>query len=221
MELKALSGQSLEEYKTLRAEIFRSFDAADKNILACITANGVALAYGAKDGNVYVLMLACVLPVYFWIQHALYRIEVAKLSAYITVFLESPETGLMWETRVHRAELVGRGKSKLAYLVYGARAIILPYPVLVTISLLTMRGSLKPGSLSIPLVASFLTGTILVSILAAIPTTSSFVRLRKRWVEIYKMIKEEERALANGEPAAILTTIDAPNPLMRPPVVKG
>jgi len=111
MEPRTFSSGSLEEYKTLRSEILRSFDAADKNILACITANGLALAYGAKESNSYILVFACMLPIYFWIQHALYRTEVAKLSAYIIVFLESQETGLMWETRIHRADLaVGGGE---------------------------------------------------------------------------------------------------------------
>ncbi|MFL6260292.1 MAG: hypothetical protein ACJ76Y_11320 [Thermoanaerobaculia bacterium] len=207
MEPKTPSNNSLEEYKTLRAEIFRSFDAADKNILACITANGVALAYGAKEANVYVLILACMLPIYFWIQHALYRTEVAKLSAYITVFLESPKSGLMWETRVHKADLAESRGGKLAY---AARAIILPYPILVTVSLLTMLGSLKPESLNVPLAIVLSAIAILVIILAAILTNSSLARLRKHWLEIYENIKEEERNLAHGVPVTALLSSEHP-----------
>ena len=36
---------NIEEYKTLRTEILRNFVAMEKNLIACITTNGVALAY--------------------------------------------------------------------------------------------------------------------------------------------------------------------------------
>lgn len=206
-EPRASSSHSLEEYKTLRAEIMRSFDAADKNILACITANGVALAYGAKEDNTYVLVLACMLPIYFWIQHALYRNEVAKLSAYITVFLENPATGLMWETRVHRADLLD---SRVGKLAYATRSVMLPYPILLVVSLLTMLSSLDLASLDRQMVTVLLLVGMLSVVVAAILTNSSLGRLRKHWLTVYEVIKEEEMNRNPGAPAANQLTAERP-----------
>jgi hypothetical protein len=63
--------QSIEEYRTLRTEIIRNFEASERNLLACITANGIALAYGIKESQPLVLLLAILIPIYFWIQRFL------------------------------------------------------------------------------------------------------------------------------------------------------
>ena len=74
--------QSIEEYKTLRSEILRNFDASERNLLACITANGVALVYGIKDSQPLVLVIAILIPVYFWIQNTFYRRNLYNLSTW-------------------------------------------------------------------------------------------------------------------------------------------
>ena len=72
---------NIEEYKSLRTEILRNFEAMRNNLIACITANTVAIAYGVKESQPLVLILAILIPIYFWIQHTYYRYNIAKISS--------------------------------------------------------------------------------------------------------------------------------------------
>lgn len=208
MEPTRLGEYGIEEYKTLRAEILRTFDASERNMLACITANGVALAYGAKEGNFFVLLFACLVPVYFWIQHISYRRAAAKLSAYISVFLEGPDTGLRWETRVHRADVEGNRRS----LFYIARSVLLPYPVLIAVSLLTMTAAIRPISSNLPLTVGGLAVTVMILVYVARAVDQSFVQLRKSWLSIYKQLKAEELSTLTEREQHGKPGLGAPNP---------
>lgn len=196
MEQSKSGVYSIEEYKTLRTEILRNIDAGEKNMLACITANAVALAYGANEGNLFVLLFACVVPVYFWVQHIAYRSEIAKLSAYISVFLESCESGLMWETRVQKADL---RQNRRINLIYSTRALLMPYPILIIASSFTMLAFIDPADLN----ALWMLGALIVALLAIVlvpRNMHSFPVLRKEWLALYERMKAEEETLTPGVP---------------------
>jgi hypothetical protein len=81
----------IEEYKALRAAMLHHMEKLDRNVIACITASSVVIAYGVKELP-SVLPLAAIIPIFFWIQHINNRGKIAKLSSYIVVFLEGPES---------------------------------------------------------------------------------------------------------------------------------
>jgi hypothetical protein len=122
----------IEEYKTLRAEILQHSDAVEKNIVACLTATGIALTFGLKESSPPILLLACVIPIFFWLQHRTHRVGIAKIAAYISVFLESRESQLLWETRLRDQRLKVPGSR----IPSGLRTFFYPYPILLTTSIL-------------------------------------------------------------------------------------
>src|SRR5438067_5417646 len=128
-----------EEYRTLRAEILMHSDVVEKNIIACITTTGVALTFGLKESKPSILLLSCVIPLYFWLQHRTHRVGIAKLAAYISVFLESEETGLLWETRLRDQYL----KVPVSQIPYRLRTFFHPYPVLLATSIVLTFWQLK------------------------------------------------------------------------------
>jgi hypothetical protein len=204
---------SFEEYKTLRAEILRNFDAVERNMLACITANGVALAYGVKENSALVLLLACIFPAYFWIRHSLYRSAIAKLSAYISVFLESSDLGLMWETRGHQVDLLGYERRKFAHV---AKVFLLPYPILLIVSIVAILETVDMGSLSsLWILGAALLVTLAIVLLAKL-ASSDFALLREGWLLRYQKIKAQEESLSMAGSPAYSPIRGTPNPGPQP-----
>lgn len=182
--------QSAEEYKTLRAEILRNFDAMDKNLIACITSNGVALAYGVKESKPFVLALAVLIPVYFWVQHVNHRNAIAKLGAYISIFFEGNVTKLMWERRVHKVDL----KHQAFHLPYFLRRFLMPYPVLLIISIAFLIWNVKPTNWPLCLALFLVSLDILIIWVIATLADVPYAKLREPWIEAFMELKSQEES---------------------------
>ncbi len=128
---------TVEEYKALRSEMIRHMESLDRNVIATITATAVAIAYGLRESP-FVLVLAIIIPIYFWIQHVNNRRKLAKISSYIAVFMEG-KNQLMWHRRNH-AHMTGAKASPIRFY---SRAFLLPYPVLIIVSVLVSLWSLR------------------------------------------------------------------------------
>ncbi|MFZ5449359.1 MAG: hypothetical protein ACOZFS_12045 [Thermodesulfobacteriota bacterium] len=183
--------QSLEEYKTLRSEILRNFEASERNLLACITANGVALAYGIKESQPLVIVLAILIPIYFWIQQTFYRKNIAKIGSYIATFLEGHEKNLMWETRIHLMD----SKEKGVGFAYVLRALFHPYPILLIVSIIILIWTLK---LPYRLLISFII-TLLIWLIA-LKTYRPYAKIRAPWIDGWENIKLEEQPKSHADP---------------------
>jgi hypothetical protein len=177
----------LEEYRTLRTEILQHSDIVEKNIVACVTVTGVALTFGLKESKPSILLLACVLPIYFWLQHRSHRVSVAKLAAYISVFLEGEHSGLHWETRLRDKRL----RMPLSRTPYVLRSFLYPYPVLIATSIILTFWQLKslyrPGPLSwrsIGFIFLVLIATILISRAADAPYDTLTTKWRVAFTEL-------------------------------------
>jgi hypothetical protein len=192
--------QSIEEYKTLRNEILRNFEASERNLLACITANGAALAYGIKESQPLVLLLAILIPIYFWIQQTLYRKNIAKIASYIAIFLEGHEHKLMWETRVHVMD--SKEGSDFTYIL---RAMLQPYPILLMVSILILILTLKlPYTPFISFIIMLLIWPM------AIKTYLPYSKIRPALIDKWKNIKLEEQLKSHTD-ANIDRTQNQPN----------
>jgi hypothetical protein len=128
---------TVEEYRALRSEMIRHMESLDRNVIATITATVVAIAYGLRESP-FVLILASIMPIYFWIQHVNNRRKLAKISSYIAVFLEG-KNQLMWHRRNH-TQMSGPKTSPIRFY---SRAFLLPYPVLIIVSVLVSLWSLR------------------------------------------------------------------------------
>ena len=181
------SDYRVEEYKALRSEILRNMDASERNIIACITANGVALAYGVKEARVLILVLACLIPIYFWIQHTFHKQAIAKIASYIAIFIEDPDVCLLWENRLQRVDLM---ESK-PRLLYALKLLLLPYPILLMISTLTAFVTLGAR-----LPIGFIVGgsaVLIVSIgILAKRADAPYVDLRAKWQDAFLKEREAE-----------------------------
>lgn len=195
-----------EEYKALRAEIIRNMEASERNIVACLTANGVALAYGVKESQPFVLFLACAIPFYFWIQHTIYRQAIAKIAAYIATFIENPDIGLMWENRLQWTD---RMESR-PRLLYALKSFLLPYPILALVSVLTTL--FKLGSKHLPM-WSLLAGSVFLALgVIAIARRADvhYVDLRANWRNAFMDTKDVERKEREVKPELKVVS-QAPN----------
>lgn len=123
----------VEEYRTLRTELLRNYDAMERNLIACITANGVALAFGLKESEPFVFVIAALVPVYFWIQMNGHRESVAKISSYLSIFHENNASGLGWETRNWEASMLVRRRYRSRHHI---RRFLHPYPILLLVTIL-------------------------------------------------------------------------------------
>jgi hypothetical protein len=195
----------VEEYKALRSEILRNMEASERNIVACLTANGVALAYGVKEKQVLVLLLACLIPVYFWIQHSFFRQAIAKIASYIAIFLEDSDLSLKWETRLQRVD-VAQGKPRL---LYALKSLLLPYPILLMISALTTFIALR-RDLPIWVVIVGSTALILGIGILAKKADVQYVDLRVKWLSAFREEREAEERERKVTPDLRLIN-DAPN----------
>ena len=180
-----------EEYKTLRAEILLHSDIVEKNIIACITATGIALTFGLKESKPLILLLSCVIPIYFWLQHRSHRVGIAKLAAYISVFLESEETGLLWETRLRDQKL----RIPVSHIPYRLRTFFHPYPVLLATSILLTFWQLKalyaPGPLGWRSVVFFVFTVTIMLTLSKIADVS-FATLTAKWRTAFADLKSSD-----------------------------
>jgi hypothetical protein len=182
----------MEEYKTLRAELLRNEEALERDMIACITADIIALTYGIKEKMPFVLVLACIIPAYFWIQHTNHRNAIAKIASYIATFLEGPETQLMWERRTRNPDL----KYKYPRYPYFMRSLLLPYPVLFLVSILSSfwvsRSIYFPRLLWWAALMISCIITLLVLYVAR-KTDIHFGKLLKPWNEAFRSLKELEQ----------------------------
>lgn len=185
-----MNDERIEEYKTLREEILRKFEAMEKNLIACITTNGVALAYGINQSQPFVLILAALIPVYFWIEHTNYRNAIAKVASYIAVFLEGKETNLMWERRVHGVD----AKHHRFRISYFMRTLFLPYPVIFLISIIISAWKMKPTNAPLWSVLVVLSGIALITLVIARRADVPYTKLREQWLSLFKQIKAEEES---------------------------
>jgi hypothetical protein len=181
----------LEEYKTLRTEILQHSDIAEKNIIACITVTGVALTFGLKESKPSILLLSCVLPIYFWLQHRSHRVSVAKLAAYISVFLENDESGLFWETRVRD----GRLRLPVSRTPYRLRSFFHPYPILLATSILLTFWQFKtlysPGPFGFR-ATLFFVFVFVATIVVSKTADASYDTLTKKWRSAFLALKSAE-----------------------------
>jgi hypothetical protein len=195
----------VEEYKALRSEILRNMEAAERNIVACLTANGVALAYGVKEGKVLVLLLACLIPIYFWIQHTFFRQAIAKIGSYIAVFIESSDVCLMWENRLNLMELA-QGKPRV---LYALKSLLLPYPILLMVSALTTFIT-QGKDLRVEIIIGGSTALILSIGILAKKADIQYVDLRAKWLTIFHEAREAEERQRERMPALRVVN-EAPN----------
>jgi hypothetical protein len=184
----------IEEYKALRVEIMHQLDAIEKNVIACITTTPIALTYGLKESQPFVIFLACAIPMYFWLKHIDHRNTIAKAAAYIRTFLEGSETNLMWESRTRSENLKYQGSR----FTYWSVTFLLPYPVLVIVSIVTTFWSLRHTYFSLlPSWLMILVSLVVVFIvlMVAKKADKSYMALLKPWNEAFEDFKLLEKCL--------------------------
>ena len=196
-EREKLEGKR-EEYKTLRAEILLHTDIIERNIIACLTTTGVALTFGLKESKPSILLLSCVIPIYFWLQHRGHRVGMAKLAAYISVFLENEETGLFWETRLRDQKLrspVFHAQYRISF--FQPTSFFHPYPVLLATSILLTLWQFKalyfPGPLGWQAYVFFLFTAVATATLSKIADVA-FDTLTVKWRKAFTDLKSSESA---------------------------
>ena len=180
------SDYSIEEYRTLRTELLRNFDATERNLIACITANGVALAYGLSESEPLIFLIAALVPIYFWIQHANHRQSVAKIAAYIAVFHEREASGLQWEGRTQRANALVR-RPRTPYLV---RRFLHPYATLLVVTIL-LGGSVVAREFDPLLTGAISCCATLLVLGIAWAADVPYVKLREPWENAFKATLKE------------------------------
>lgn len=101
----------LKEYEDLRNEIKQKIELHNSQIIFMITTVIAILAFALESKNelLYLLPFGIIIPISMRITY--YRTVMAKLSAYIIVFIEDKIEGLNWETR--NRELIKSDKSSL------------------------------------------------------------------------------------------------------------
>ena len=89
----------LKEYDELRSEIKQKIELHNSLITFMITTVVAVLAFALDNDNtlLYLLPFAIIIPISMRITY--YRSAMAKLSAYIIVYIENEIEGLCWETR--------------------------------------------------------------------------------------------------------------------------
>lgn len=182
------SNLALEEYKALRAEMIRHMDSLDRNVISTITATGVAIAYGVKESP-FVLLLAIIIPIYFWIQHVNNRRKLAKLSSYLSVFLEG-KGGLMW----HRRNQI-QMRIKVSPLRYYLRSLLLPYPLLIIVSTFVLVWYLRRAYISdwpLWLLISATAIVVVAVVFVAHKSDRLFSDMLAEWESKFKEIAEQE-----------------------------
>jgi hypothetical protein len=178
----------IEEYKALRTEMIRHMESIDRNIISTITATGVAIAYGLKESP-FVLLLASLIPIYFWIQHVNYRRTLAKISSYIAVFLEG-KNQLMWHRRNHI-----QMRLKSSQVRFYLRAFLLPYPVLLIVSILVSIWYLRQTYIQawpLWILTTLSVGVIALVSMIAERTDRAFWDILDGWNQKFEAIKQRE-----------------------------
>ncbi|MDP2045272.1 MAG: hypothetical protein Q8L00_03560, partial [Deltaproteobacteria bacterium] len=129
------------------------------------------------------------IPVYFWIQHIFYRKSIAKIASYIAIFLEGNETNLMWENRVKDIDL----KIKGPRITYNMRIYLLPYPILLIVSILIAIWKFKPDNELLILIIISIAITLIILLIAK-KTIIPYTELRKPWIDAFKELKSQEES---------------------------
>lgn len=101
----------IKEYEELRNEVRQKIELHNSLITFMITTVVAALAFsvGKNITLLYLLPFCIIIPISMRV--AYYRTTMAKLSAYIIVYLECRVDGLAWETR--NANLMAESKNSL------------------------------------------------------------------------------------------------------------
>lgn len=92
----------IKEYEQLRSEIEQKIGIQNSLITFMITAVIAVLAFAVEGNNsiLYLLPFGIIIPTSMRITY--YRTAMARLSAYIVVYIEKNMKGLNWETRIHK-----------------------------------------------------------------------------------------------------------------------
>ena len=92
----------LKEYEELRSEIEQKIGIQNSLITFMITAVIAVLAFALEGNNsiLYLLPFGIIIPTSMRITY--YRTAMARISAYIVVYIEKYIQGLNWETRIHK-----------------------------------------------------------------------------------------------------------------------
>ncbi len=98
----------IKEYEQLRGEIEQKIGIQNSLITFMITAVIAVLAFAVEGSNsiLYLLPFGIIIPTSMRITY--YRTAMARLSAYIVVYIEKNIKGLNWETRIHKFVYNGR-----------------------------------------------------------------------------------------------------------------
>lgn len=98
----------LKEYEELRSEIEQKIGIQNFLITFMIIAVIAVLAFAVEGNNsiLYLLPFGIIIPTSMRITY--YRTAMARLSAYIVVYIEQNIKGLNWETRIHNFVHNGR-----------------------------------------------------------------------------------------------------------------
>ncbi len=89
----------IKEYEDIRGEIKQKIELHNSLIMFMITTVVAVLAFAVQGDNsiLYLLPFGIIIPTSMRITY--YRTAMAKLSAYIIVYIENKIKGLNWETR--------------------------------------------------------------------------------------------------------------------------
>ena len=92
----------IKEYEELRGEIKQKIELHNSLITFMITAVVAVLAFAVEGNNsiLYLLPFGIIIPTSMRITY--YRTAMARISAYIVVYIEKNVKGLNWETRIHK-----------------------------------------------------------------------------------------------------------------------
>jgi hypothetical protein len=92
----------IKEYEELRCEIEQKIGIQNSLIMFMITAVIAVLAFAVEGNNsiLYLLPFGIIIPTSMRITY--YRTAMARISAYIVVYIEKNIKGLNWETRIHK-----------------------------------------------------------------------------------------------------------------------
>lgn len=183
----------LEEYKTLRTETLRYIEDTERNMLAAIAAVGAALYAGLQPKNDAVLALAAAIALFFWVQHRNKRQAIGKIGAYVAVFIETPDTGLAWETRIRHPSVPRPTGFQLT--AYRIRRLLLPYPVLFATSILLLVVP-RLALCGLYVQAGFGVGVLAIVGLVSWLTDESIDSIVTRWRQIFRTVESCERAQA-------------------------
>ena len=193
----------LAEYSTIREEILQKIELHNILILYAYTITIALLAVGAtiNEGGVDIpgiYLLPILAMPSLSIRVAYYRDAVAKLSAYLIVFIEPMLQGIGWEGRNALLSTEMRKEDKRSNSLLLSDLRYFDYPVICLVCLLLYLFSVE----------AYTNIAICLAILGVILTVVEFIislsmnritSKRSKWEKRWRKVQEKEAGLNNGE----------------------